>query len=624
MPDFFCSGKPNFVAVSYILSHISIALMIAHDVHHEVEQLLQQARQMITEHNRDAVVLINDAYSKAIANLDMRNAAFALLAKANFYSLVLNDSATGISYAQEAGELIADDDDSLMAHYEAALGVVYHLQGNIPEAQKNYQSAITRLEGIEKRTAFDNERLPTLYYNNFVLFSYTEDVFGSIEHLTKAQELYHRAGNTRGEINCLTALANHYHNRLQQHDKAIETITAAYKKAKAYGDAALIGSCCNNAGLYMARLGDFQKSLAYLQEAHECFIQVDNPYLNGSVNHQTGLTYLQMKDFAKALDYFFKAKSIYEASGIKAEHDKLLELIAEASYGLGDYKTAYEYEKQFRELVAQKAKADSLNILAKERSKFEAEIKEREAHLLREKNKEVERYVVKLENSNNELKQFAHVASHDLREPLRMIYSYMGLVKKSLGGNITEQQSEFIGFALDGAKRMEQLIIDLLRLAKADANPKIERVKLANIVDEIALNLDTLLKEKKAVISGMKLPEINADRTQVLQIFQNIIANGVKYNESEKPMVKVRCTYAESSFEISIADNGIGIPEHYREKVFQIFQRLQTQRSYSGSGIGLAICKKIVDSMGGKIMIGDNPTGGTVFKITLPNSILVQ
>lgn len=598
--------------------------MIDTEVYQEVEQLLRQGRQMVTEHDRDAIVVLNEAHSKAIANLDMRNAAFALLAKANFYSLVLNDSSTGIEYASEAQELIVDNDVSLLAHYEAALGVVNHLQGNLSSAQKYYQSAISRLESIENRSAYDNERLPTLYYNNFVLFSYTEDVFGNIEHLTRAQELYRMAGNARGEINCLTALANHYHNRLQQHDKAIETITAAYQKAKVYGDDALIGSCCNNAGLYMARTGDFTKSLEYLHEAHQCFQRIDNPYFNGSVNHQTGLTYLQMRDYRQALDYFFKAKSIYEASGINAEKDKLLELIAEASYGIGDYKTAYEYEKQYRVVVAEKAKSDSLNILAKERSQFEAEMKEREAQLLREKNKEIERYVVKLESSNNELKQFAHVASHDLREPLRMVYSYMGLVQKSLGSSITEQQSEFIGFALDGAKRMEQLIIDLLRLAKADANPKIERVKLQNIADEIILNLDTLLKEKGAVISAVNLPAIHADRTQVLQIFQNIIANGIKYNESAKPLVKVRCKYTDSYIEISIADNGIGIPEHYREKVFQIFQRLQTQRTYSGSGIGLAICKKIVDSMGGKITIEANPSGGSIFKIALPNTLVVQ
>ncbi|HLP19463.1 MAG TPA: ATP-binding protein, partial [Chitinophagales bacterium] len=232
-------------------------------------------------------------------------------------------------------------------------------------------------------------------------------------------------------------------------------------------------------------------------------------------------------------------------------------------------------------------------------------------------------YVHRLEISNNELKQFAHVASHDLREPLRMITSYMGLVKKSLNDNITEQQTEFINFAIGGAKRMELLIIDLLRLAKIDANTKVEPIKLKNVMTEIGLNLDVLLKEKNAAIICDELPEITADRTQMLQLFQNIIANGIKYNESETPMVKVTCITKSNEVEIAIADNGIGIDENYHERVFQIFQRIQTTREYSGSGIGLTICKKIVDGMNGRIFIESNVGAGSTFRLVFPATILV-
>ncbi|MFM2307599.1 MAG: hypothetical protein RLZZ367_2268, partial [Bacteroidota bacterium] len=194
---------------------------------------------------------------------------------------------------------------------------------------------------------------------------------------------------------------------------------------------------------------------------------------------------------------------------------------------------------------------------------------------------------------------------------------------RSLNGHLTEQQNEFIGFAIDGAKRMDQLIVDLLRLAKVDANPRIEKVKLLNVVEEVRLNLDALLKEKNGNILCTGLPEITADRTQMLQVLQNIIGNGIKYNESELPVVSIKTATRKNEVEIIITDNGIGIPETSRDKVFQIFHRIQTEKQYAGSGVGLTICKKIIESMNGRIYIEDNPSGGTTFRIVLPASLMV-
>lgn len=588
----------------------------------QAEQMLAEGRNMITDKNRHAIHLINDAYNQFLLNLDMKNAAFALLAKANYYSLVTHDTAMAIQNLNECAEIMDEEDLSLSAHCLASWGVVQHLKGNITEAQKNYQSAIRKLESIPAKTGFDIERLPTLYYNHFILFTYSEDLFGNIEHLNRAIELYELLGNKRGVINCLTALANHQHNRLKENEAAIETIQKAYRMSVELGDPSTIGSCCNNAGLYLARCEKFEESLTFLKEAKEMFAKVDNPYQNASVFHQTGLAYLCMKRYEDAIQEFKMAQNIYSANGILTELEKLPELMADAYFALGDYENAFDCERRFRLSIANKANNERLHILAQAKNEFETEMKEREAKLLREKNEEIKKYVLRLENSNNELKQFAHVASHDLREPLRMINSYMKLLQKSMRDNISEQQQEFIGFALDGAQRMDKLIQDLLRLAKADANPKIEKVKLQNVVEEIKLNLDTLLTEKNASIIFADLPEITADRTQMLQLFQNLIANGIKYNESEQPLVKIKTLVKKEEIEITISDNGIGIPENYREKVFQIFHRLQTAKSYSGSGIGLTICKKIVDGMGGKISIAENLTGGTVFKINFPRATL--
>ena len=220
------------------------------------------------------------------------------------------------------------------------------------------------------------------------------------------------------------------------------------------------------------------------------------------------------------------------------------------------------------------------------------------------------------------MNQFAGVASHDLREPLRMIASYTGLLQHTMQEQITSQQQEFMHFIVDGATRMDQMIHDLLHLAKVDANPQLRDVNLDTVMQEIKLNTGVLIKEKNAQIRSDKLPVITADRTMILLLMQNIIGNGIKYNESATPTIDIKAYRKNNRLDITIADNGIGIPDHLREKAFQIFNRLPTQKEYPGSGIGLAICKKIADSMDGDISIADNPTGGTIFTISLPFGII--
>ncbi|MDB5283437.1 MAG: sensor signal transduction histidine kinase, partial [Bacteroidota bacterium] len=332
--------------------------------------------------------------------------------------------------------------------------------------------------------------------------------------------------------------------------------------------------------------------------------------------------YIHSNKVQQGLDYINQAEDLMVSLDNKKELSEIYRAKSKALAGLNDHAGAYNYLERYVETLKFFFDSDKTNALTRARKEFEFELKEKEAKLLREKNEEIQDYVHKLEISNNELKQFAHVASHDLREPLRMIMSYISLLKRSLNEQMNEQQLEFFGFVLDGAKRMDQLIQDLLRLAKVDANLQIERIKLANVMEEIKLNLETLTKEKNAVINIGPLPFIQADRTQMLQLFQNLIANGIKYNKSAVPEIKVSCIERKDKIEIMVADNGIGIPKHLTEEAFQIFRRLHKHNSTPGSGIGLAICKKIVESMGGTIKIEDAATGGTIFRVTFNKTAL--
>lgn len=336
-----------------------------------------------------------------------------------------------------------------------------------------------------------------------------------------------------------------------------------------------------------------------------------------------GRSYAHLKDYTQALQYHHDALIMARKTGIKGSLSDIYRDISEVYEKLADYRKSLEYYRKYIGVRDELVNTETTKTISEIKTRYEVEKKEKEAQLLKEKNEAINMYARKLELSNNSLKQFAHVASHDLREPLRMVSSYMDLLRRSMGDALTADQRQFVDFAVDGARRMDTLIHDLLRLAKVDADPRITQVPLTDIVSEVSSNLEVLQREKNARILSDPLPTIMADRTQIMQLLQNIIGNGIKYNESAEPTITIGYEVQGTSAILSIADNGIGIPEEYREKAFQIFQRVPTARQYQGSGIGLAICRKIVDSLDGSIAITDRAGGGTVFVITIPASLVV-
>lgn len=233
---------------------------------------------------------------------------------------------------------------------------------------------------------------------------------------------------------------------------------------------------------------------------------------------------------------------------------------------------------------------------------------------------------LELQRSNAELEQFAYVASHDLQEPLRKVASFCQLIEKRYGDKLDERGVEYIRFAVDGAKRMQVLINDLLtfsrvgRLGKTEADVDLDAV-LADAMD----NLSAAIEESGAEVvrAGEPLPTVKGDPTLLTMLWQNLIGNAVKFRKPEAtPRIAIDCTVGEGTREgawlFTVTDNGIGIPEEFAEKVFVIFQRLHGRDIYTGTGIGLALCKKIVEHHGGNIWIDTGHTGGTRFRFTIP------
>jgi light-regulated signal transduction histidine kinase (bacteriophytochrome) len=224
-----------------------------------------------------------------------------------------------------------------------------------------------------------------------------------------------------------------------------------------------------------------------------------------------------------------------------------------------------------------------------------------------------------LAESNAELERFAYVASHDLQEPLRMVTSFLQLLEKRYKDKLDKKAHEYIEFAVDGAERMKRLILDLLEYSRVNTSTEgKENVDLNAIIKELKVTYKSLLSETGGHLTTGQLPIVKGSRTQLLQLFQNIVGNAIKYKSAEPPKIHISCIEHDADYEFAISDNGIGINPRFFHKIFIIFQRLHNRDHYGGTGIGLAICKKIIEKHGGKIWVESEIGKGSTFYFTLP------
>ncbi len=230
-----------------------------------------------------------------------------------------------------------------------------------------------------------------------------------------------------------------------------------------------------------------------------------------------------------------------------------------------------------------------------------------------------------LERSNQELEQFAYVVSHDLQEPLRMVSSFTSLIARELEGKTDERLDSFLGFAQDGAARMRGLIRDLLEYSRVGREDQREAVDLNTILSQVQVDLGLLTTERNATIEVAPLPTLTCDPTQMRQLFQNLVGNGVKFCRADRaPIVKIVAHREQSGWRIGVIDNGVGIAPEHRVRVFRVFQRLHKRGVYEGSGIGLAIAKKLVEQHYGRIWVEDSEGGGCAFWFTWPDGAMAS
>lgn len=264
-----------------------------------------------------------------------------------------------------------------------------------------------------------------------------------------------------------------------------------------------------------------------------------------------------------------------------------------------------ELEIRVEERTGDLAKAnEELEIEVTERRRAEAKLKET---------------LVELKCSNVELEQFAYAASHDLQEPLRMVASYVQLLERRYKGKLDVDADDFIVYAVDGATRMQTLINDLLTYSRVGTRGKpFEPTNCSAIIDQTLANLEMAIEKSGSVVTQDVLPTVMADASQLVQLFQNLIGNAIKFRGEEPPRVHVSAKQKENEWVFSVQDNGMGIDSQYAERIFQVFQRLHTRAEYPGTGIGLAVCRRIVERHGGRIWVESEPGKGSTFYFTMP------
>jgi light-regulated signal transduction histidine kinase (bacteriophytochrome) len=278
--------------------------------------------------------------------------------------------------------------------------------------------------------------------------------------------------------------------------------------------------------------------------------------------------------------------------------------------------------KQAKEVLQQDKEALEIKVaerteeLRDANARLSVELDERRQAELR-----LAQYAEDLSRSNTELEQFAYVASHDLQEPLRMVASFTQLLAKRYRGKLDQDADEFIGFAVDGANRMQQLINDLLTYSRVGTRGKpLVSTDLNEVLAHAQGNLSEAIRESGALVTHSSLPTVSGDQVQLNQLFQNLLANAIKFRTATPVLISISAQPREGDWLVSVQDNGIGIAPEHQERIFAIFQRLHGRSEYPGTGIGLALCKKIVERHGGRIWVESAPGQGATFYFTLPES----
>jgi signal transduction histidine kinase len=577
------------------------------------------------------------------------------------------------------------DERKLSVYQRAILfgleGKIYLSLENYEKAQRAFQAQLAIYEGDSKWAA--SLELANTYLELGQLNLAQNAIQNAISFFEKAISIHSKEGGINHRIQALNALGQAF-ILAKEYDKGLEKCNEALYLSESISDKALICDININVANSLYALEKFAEALNRLDIAYSYAESINSTAFIAKIKLKKGQIFKAQNQSAKAEALYKDALDISWLANNKALTRDIYEALHQYYDDRNDTKNAYFYLKGFINIRDSLNAEQQTKQYIIEKIKFETEQKEIEnqrllaqqlenqiiiqrqrtsnyillallllgsgaGYLLYQKlkqkkanndllEKEVQRRTEqlqlsnddlllanrKLEQSNAELERFAYIASHDLKSPLRNIISFMNLIERKLRHSEDKDIKKYLQFVTENAQQMNVLIQDVLEFSRIDTDAQHSRMEKVDLNDTLMLavqNLHETLVEGNGEVVTEKLPAIRGNSVHLLQLFQNVIGNGLKYNNSTHPTVKITHKILEHHIILSIEDNGIGIAPQYHEQIFEMFKRLHTKDEYKGTGIGLAICKKIVHNLGGKMWLNSEVGKGTNFYISLPNSI---
>ena len=506
---------------------------------------------------------------------------------------------------------------------------ILRLKGSIAQqssdhqtALQNYLAAIKLLNEIEYSGKRYAKEKGFLSLNLSMLLLNGENISRSKYYAEQAIQLFEQLGIRRALISSYLVMAE-ITKVLDQFQDSYNYLQLTFDYLRAYQDWQRLCLSYLSSGDLLLKMNRPDEAGEMLEKCIELSVTHQYPVLIKTAYQLMSNLAVIRGEYQQAIDFLLLSGQYAQQTEITdSERLRRLRAFADLYRQMGDYLKASEQLEQFIELQEKVHQQNLQNNINELEVRYQIQQKERETALLLSAKEEVERTNQLLTDSNRELEDYAHIISHDLREPVRMVQNYLRLLERSLLPKASPEEVGFLQHALDGNQRISELIADLLefsRIGKEEEDPV--DVSLTEAVSVAQGFLQSYIQQRNARCIVDSLPVIRGVKSQWVQLFMNLIENGIKYNQSEGPLVQVIYEAQETTHQIIVRDNGIGISPAYYDKVFVMFQRLHSRQEYTGTGIGLAICKKIAERNGADILIQPAPENGTDFVLSIPYAL---